>query len=404
MKRNINNKPIPRWSFACSILCVLAFSPVLQAAVYTPQSDQAVITVLPDFLQTNSAEIRQFKAVLAQDPQSVEASAGLARLYIELGRTESDPRYYGYAEALLQPWWKKANPPPEILLLRATLRQHQHDYAAALQDLKQLVREQPSSSQAWLTLAVVQWVQGDYQAAKQSCSALTTQASTWYGSLCFSQVLSLTGQAERAYQLQASLLPAAENQAPEIQQWVQINLAEIAWRMGKNEVAEEHFLKALELQHRDNYLLRVYSDFLLSEQRPEAVLSLLKDKSSDDALLLRLALASQQAQQSEQTQIYREQLKARYAAARLRNSSLHQRDEAWYLLSFESDKQAALALAKSNWAVQKEAEDTVLLLRVALANQDWATAREVQAWLQQTKQQDARFESYLAQIPAEKAS
>lgn len=404
MKRNINNKPIPRWSLACSILCVLALSPTLPAAAYTPQSDQAVITVLPSFLQTNSAEIRQFKAVLAQDPQSVEASSGLARLYVELGRTESDPRYYGYAEALLQPWLQATNPPPEILLLRATLRQHQHEYAAALQDLKQLVREQPSSSQAWLTLAVVQWVQGDYKAAKQTCSALTTQASTWYGSLCFSQVLSFTGQAERAYQLQVNLLSESSQPAPEIQQWVLTNLAEIAWRMGKTPVAEQHFLSALALPPRDNYLLRVYSDFLLSEQRPEAVLSLLKDKSNDDALLLRLALASQQAQQSEQTQIYREQLKARYAAARLRKSSLHQRDEALYLLSFESANPQALELAKVNWAEQKEAEDTALLLRAALANQDLATAREVQSWLQQTKQQDARFESYLAKIPAEKAS
>ena len=404
MKRNINNNPIPRWSLVCSILCVLIGSQALQAAAYTPPSDQAVITVLPSFLQTNSAEIRQFKAALAQNPHSVEASAGLARLYIELGRTESDPRYYGYAEALLQPWWQAVNPPPEILLLRATLRQHQHDYAAALQDLKQLVWEKPSSSQAWLTLAVVQWVQGDYKAAKQSCSALTTQASTWYGSLCFSQVLSFTGQAERAYQLQASLLPESTQQAPEIQQWVQTNLAEIAWRMGKTQVAEQHFLSALALPHRDNYLVRVYSDFLLSEQRPEAVLSLLKDKSNDDALLLRLALASQQAQHAEQTQIYREQLKARYAAARLRNSSLHRRDEALYLLSFESANPQALELAKVNWAEQKEAEDTALLLRAALANQDLATAREVQSWLQQTKQQDARFESYLAQIPAEKAS
>lgn len=404
MKRSINNKPIPHWSFACSLLCVLILSPTLQAAAYTPQSDQAVITVLPSFLQTNSAEIRQFKAVLAQDPQSVEASSGLARLYIELGRTESDPRYYGYAEALLQPWWQAVNPPPEILLLRATLRQHQHEYAAALQDLKQLVREQPSSSQAWLTLAVVQWVQGDYKAAKQTCSALTTQASTWYGSLCFSQVLSFTGQAERAYQLQVNLLSEAANQAPEIQQWVLTNLAEIAWRMGKAQLAEQHFLSALALPPRDNYLLRVYSDFLLSEQRPEAVLSLLKDKSNDDALLLRLALASQQAQQAEQTQIYREQLKARYAAARLRNSSLHQRDEALYLLSFESANPQALELAKTNWAEQKEAEDTALLLRAALANQDWVTAREVQSWLQQTKQQDVRFERYLAQIPVEQTS
>lgn len=404
MKQAINRNPISRWSLGGSILCALVLSSTLQAAAYTPQSDQDVIVLLPSFLQTHSEAIRSFKASLKQDPKSLEASTGLARLYIELGRTEADPRYYGYAEALLKPWWEDQNPSAEVLLLRATLRQHLHEYAAALEDLKQLVREQPSSSQAWLTLAVVQWVQGDYKAAKQSCSALTAQASTWYGSICFSQVLSFTGEAERAYQLQASLLPALSQESPELQQWIQTNLAEIAWRMGKLPLAEQHFRAALAIEHRDNYLLRVYSDFLLSEQRPQEVLTLLKDKSSDDALLLRLVLASQQAQQSEQTQRYREQLQARYAAARLRNSTLHQRDEALYLLSFQGDLQQALALAKANWAEQKEPEDTALLLRAALLNQDFATARSVQAWLEQTKQQDARLDALLAQIPQEQAS
>lgn len=403
MKRLMQNKRMLRWSFTYSLFCTLSLSPVL-AAPYTPSSDSTVVATLPSFLRANSAAIRDFKQRLAQDPQSLAATVGLARLYIELGRTESDPRYDGYAAALLEPWWQAAQPPAEVLFLRATLRQHQHEYAAALQDLKQLVREQPSSSQAWLTLAVVQWVQGDYQAAKQSCSALTTQASTWYGSLCFSQVLSFTGHAERAYQLQSSLLDAAKQESPAVQQWIQTNLAEIAWRRGQLALAEQHFRAALAIEQRDNYLLRVYSDFLLGQQRSAEVLNLLQDKGGDDALLLRLALASQQAHEAKQTQAFRQQLEARYAAARLRNSTLHRRDEALYLLSFQGDLQQALALAKANWTEQKEAEDTALLLRAALANQDFATARSVQAWLQQHQQEDARLHALLAQIPLEQSS
>ncbi|WP_298612233.1 tetratricopeptide repeat protein [uncultured Thiothrix sp.] len=401
MKPRFTKTSLSYWSLAGSWFCSLTLSTSLQAAAYIPASEQTVVAVLPNYLQANSEAIRSFKRVLEQDPYSLEANVGLARLYIELGRSEADPRYYGYAETVLQPWWTEATPPPEVLLLRATLRQHQHDYAAALQDLKQLVRLQPNSSQGWLTLAVVQWVQGDYSAARKTCNALLTQASTWYGSLCFSQVLSFTGDAERAYALQASLLPSFNQNSLELQQWVTTNLAEIAWRLGKLSLAEEHFQQALAIKRRDNYLLRVYSDFLLSEQRPQEVLTLLKDKGSDDALLLRLALASQQAQQTKQTQAYRHQLEARYEAARLRQSSLHRRDEALYLLSFAGDSKQALALAQANWAEQKEAEDTTLLLRAALANQDWVTARKVQVWLAQTEQQDARLQALLVQIPVE---
>lgn len=404
MKPSFNKKSLSYWSLTGSWLCGLAFSAHLHAAAYIPASEQTVVAVLPSYLQTHSTAIRGFKRILEQDPYALEASTGLARLYIELGRSEADPRYYGYAETVLQPWWAEANPPSEVLLLRATLRQHQHDYAAALQDLKQLLRVQPHSSQGWLTLAVVQWVQGDYAAARQSCNALLTQVSIGYGSLCLSQVLSFTGEAERAYALQASLLPSLKQDSIELQQWVATNLAEIAWRRGQLPLAEQHFQQALSLKRRDNYLLRVYSDFLLSEQRPQEVLKLLQDKASDDALLLRLALASQQAQQTEQTKVYRQQLEARYEAARLRQSSLHRRDEALYLLSFAGDPKQALALAQANWAEQKEAEDTLLLLRAALASQDWVTARKVQAWLAQTKQQDARLATFLAQIPVEQAS
>ena len=38
-------------------------------------------------------------------------------------------------EAALTPWWNLAEPPVEVLILRATLRQRRHEFDSALADL-----------------------------------------------------------------------------------------------------------------------------------------------------------------------------------------------------------------------------------------------------------------------------
>jgi hypothetical protein len=253
----------------------------------------------------------------------------------------------------------------------------------------------------------VQLVRGDYPAARKDCSALALQSSTWFAALCHSQIMSLTGDADRAYRLQTTLLPQlGSNQAEqmELRQWVLTLLGETAWRLGKLAEAEQHFRAAIQIPRRDNYLLRVYSNFLLEQQRPQEVITLLQDKSGDDALLLRLALASRDAHNAADTARYRQMLDDRYEAARLRGSTLHARDEALYLLEFNGDKAKALQLAQTNWDMQKEPEDTQLLLQAALANQQASAAAPVQAWLASHKQQDFRFNLLLNQLSAEEAS
>lgn len=389
--------PATTWGIRLALLLALGSgSAALSAAPYTPSNDAAVLETLPTrFNLTQGEDIRKLRAQLQANPNDISTLTTLAQRYIDIGREQADPRYYGYAEALLKPWWTAANPPADILLLRATLRQHTHAYTEALQDLHQLVKQYPNQTQGWLTLAVVQSVRGEYPAAKHSCAALALHASTWYSSLCYSQMLSLTGNAERAYALQTTLLPSLERDQVELRQWLQTLLGETALRLGNNPAAETHFQAALAEPRSDHYLLRVYSDYLLSQQRPLDVIKLLQDKSSDDALLLRLAIASRDAQQTEATRRYQQQLEARYEAARLRGSSLHARDEALYLLAFNGDAAKALTLAKANWALQKESEDTHLLLLAAHANDDQATQQSVRTWLQAQGQQDARLETLL---------
>ena len=60
------------------------------------------------------------RAALARAPGNLALALQVARRYSELGRVTGDPRYSGYAQAALLPWWDQAEPPRDVLLLRAT--------------------------------------------------------------------------------------------------------------------------------------------------------------------------------------------------------------------------------------------------------------------------------------------
>src|SRR5437016_80022 len=106
-----------------------------RATPFTPSDDHQVLERLP--VKTSTAELRMLRrarAELANDPENLQASLRLARDYINKSRAESDPRYLGYAQATLAPWWDSPEPPTEVLVLRATIRQSNHDFDNALAD------------------------------------------------------------------------------------------------------------------------------------------------------------------------------------------------------------------------------------------------------------------------------
>ncbi len=99
-----------------------------------------------------------------------------------MGRVTGDPRYAGYAQAALTPWWDLKQPPEEILVLRATLRQRVHQFDAALADLAAVLGANPRNAQARLTRATVLQVLGAYGAAREECLALRNlRHRSWWG-------------------------------------------------------------------------------------------------------------------------------------------------------------------------------------------------------------------------------
>jgi Tfp pilus assembly protein PilF len=381
-------------SLLCACLPVLAW-----AAPYTPKDGSAVIEHLPRRADATQLALRGLRQQLDAAPGDLALASGLAQRYIALARSETDPRYLGYAQAALAPWWRQAAPPVPVRLLRATILQSTHHFAPALQDLDAVIAQQPQNGQAWLTRATVLTVQGDYTQATASCaklSALTTQLVTV---TCLANIASVTGRAAGSERLLELTLQRSAGAAPELDNWALTLLAEMATRRGESTLAEARYTRALAQQPRDSYLLGAYADFLLDRQRPQEVARLLKEQQRIDALLLRYALALQ-ALPGQQTafQAAKAELAARFNAAMQRGDTVHQREQARFALFLQQDVPAALQLAQKNWAIQKEVPDMRILLEAALAARNYAAAQPVLAWIAANGVEDVALQRLVRQL------
>ena len=183
------------------LLAVIGFTRPLGATPFIPENDAVVLERLPTSLGDSPGELRGLRDQLAREPTDVALAVALAGRYIELGQGQSDPRYYGYAQAALAPWWGLPDPPPEVLFLRAAIRQSRHEFDAALQDLSRLLETDPRDPQAWLMQAVIFIVRADYQAARQACEALARLRRAFLAFSCMGSLASLSGQAQGGYDL-----------------------------------------------------------------------------------------------------------------------------------------------------------------------------------------------------------
>lgn len=358
------------------------------AAPYRPASGDTVVATVAR--RAGTPEIRQLQVRLAAAPGDLPTALALARRYIALGRTETDPRYFGHAQAALAPWWERVDAPPGVRLLRAQLMQNGHRFSAALADLQAVTVSQPGNAEAWLTQAVVQAVQGDHAAATASCARVTTLADQLAGFACLAAASVNTARLAASERLLATTLERSAGAASELRVWALTLLAEMAARRGAAGTAERRFLTALALAPRDSYLLGAYADFLLDAGRPAEVLALLRDGRRIDALLLRYALALRAAGGNRIALAAAvAELQARFDAAAQRGDSVHRREEARYTLHLRGDPAAALALARQNWQVQKELADLRILLEAAQRAGDERTVRAARAWMARHGTQDA---------------
>lgn len=367
-------------------------SPIAWAEAYTPKDDAEVLELLPVATRERK-QLRELRLQVKEKPGDYRLALNLAQDYIALGRSNSDPRYYGYAEAVLTPWLKSINEQPDALVLRATIFQNRHDFQSALADLKSALKYNPRLPQAWLTLAAVYEVQGDYPLVLRSCLALAKFSTSLVATTCINSALSLSGQAQSSYEQLVAAVANTQGNSEEMT-WTYTLLAELAERLNLVQKAEGWYQKAIDQDSRSVYLLASYSDFLLDHHRTDEVIDLLRGETRADTLLLRLTLAEQRLGHKNFNQ-HADLIKDKIAAAKARGDKAHQGDESRFTLHVLNDAESALKLATTNWAVQKEPRDARILLEAAITAKKPDAAIPVLKFMEQTRLEDARLEPLL---------
>ena len=357
--------------FHLLLVCLAICCPLgSNARPLTPTSDAQVVQTLPTDSATRRAERQQRKA-LARSPRDPVLAVAAAESYLDLARAQGDARAAGLALGALQAWEGAAQIPTEVLVMRATVAQYLHDFSGAEAMLKRAVQQQPMHPQAWLTLATVQRVRGDYVASDASCEGVLRSGQRLHGLACLAENQSLRGKQDAA-RAQFQQLLQTPRLAAGTQQWLLTSVAEMEARAGRPDAARAAWLQATALGP-SGYTLDAYVDFLLDQGEPKTVIALLKPKaeSPSDGALLRLAIAGKQTADPRAT-AWRNEMAARIEASRARPGekgagATHAREQARFALDVLNHPADALALARENLKMQREPVDLGLLARTAAA-------------------------------------
>ena len=376
---------------------------------YTPADDAVVLEHVGLPRAPGVLQLRDVREQWLAEPKNYAVSLAYARVALDVGRQEDEPRYFGYAESALRPWLEQAQPPPEALLLRASLRQVRKDFAGAMQDLDVLVAAGgPESAQAQLARAGLHLTQGDPAAALGDCAALGQRVDRLLSGICTGAAQGLSGAAAAALAALDTARASAQSASLPVQVWLLGTAAGIADRLGRSDAALAGYAEAQRLLAaagtRDPGLLAAYADCLLERNRNAEVVSLLASGTRIDSLLLRLALAERRlgdagdAKMAAQADAHSANLGLRFSEARQRGDSLHLREEAMYQLGLKHDVAQALQLAQQDWQQQREPIDARVYLRAAIAANNPQAAQPVLEWMRRTHLEDVYLKTLAARL------
>ncbi len=339
---------------------------------------------------TNDDAVIEKLGARVKKPATPADLAAAVRQAIHLARQTADPRYLGQAQALIGTMWSSPAASYEIATLQATIEQSRHEFAQARLTLQSaLAKPTTSNAQAWLTLATIERVQGNYAAAAKACQSITDLQAQAYAQACQLETQSLLGQWDVAREGFSALMRALR--LPDQQAWLLSLLAENEERAGNADAALKHYALSLSLDN-DGYTALAYADALLRQNQALLTLNALQNQPSSDAVLIRKAQAYKMRGDAKFAGIA-DELNSRFAAAALRESNTlgHAREQALHALYVQGNAKVALAFAQKNLTLQKEPMDWLIAVQSAIQSGQTGEKAKLLAAAAQTGLKDTRL-------------
>ena len=396
-----------RWLLSAPLLVLCLNAEQAHAAPFTPTNDSEVVERLPLASDPSARQLESLRRQLAGRPDDNALRLDIGRRYFALAMAQGDPRMVGYAAAAIAPLEAKSAAIADYWLLRGQLEQFSHQFEQALASLEKAIQIDPKMVEPLAWRAAIFMVQARYAEAKTECQRVATVAEPLFATGCRTYAQAATGELKPAFDALDSAIKTALASKPapaaELLLWAFTRQAEMAIRLQRNDAAEALLKSAVKLGVIDQFLLGAYADFLLAQQRPAEVLTLLAGWERSDILLLRLAMAGQATKDSRATD-WASQLRDRFQAAARRGDRLHEQEAARFELDIEGNAAKALAAATSNYTVQKEPRDAEILMRTALAARQAKAAQPALDWLRNSRYEDPALDRLAAQLAAQGAT
>lgn len=391
--------PLPPRSLALSTaltlcLAIFAVSSVGAEHVHRAADDAAASTP-----HTHSTRVSSHQARLAADPRNADLAAETARIHLADFRADGDHHHLDLAHSALAAWWTTVEPPTEILVLRAIVRQANHAFDGALIDLDHALRRESRNVQALLSRSFVLQTLGRLDEARDDCRRLPNRIAIVLAATCLSRVDSLTGNVDRAERRLSRVTARIAIAEPALRSWVLVNQAEIARRRGDDAAAEQRFRAASSAGVSNSYGTLAYADLLLDQGRGADALDVVTNVAPGNASLLRVALAKRQIGAVDADDVVAS-LAKRFATADDRAGAPDLREQARFFLEFTNAPHRALQLALLNWQTQREPADAKLILAAAIAADHPQAAAPALAWIADVGLEDPQLNALIDQIEA----
>jgi len=385
------------WLMVLWMACLPGLAFAQDGKPYIPVSADTVLQKVPPRSDPRIAQFDALRQEATRHPTDVAPAVALAQAYVDYGRATGDARYLGRAIAIIEPFMRDPAPPVPAMLLHATVQQSRHAFQESRNELNHVLKRDPGNAQAWVTLATVAMVQGDFTAANHACVQLANNGGDFMGLVCSASLRSLDGHAKQAYAMLTLVEDPGPKAPPAIHAWIEGLMADTAARMGDPAGADSHYRKALQATPGDNFLLADYGEFLLDQGRATEALALVAtDTTSDTSFLVRVAAEVALGSPAAAADV--EQMDARFAAMDARGDHVFLREQADFLRIAHHDGPGALTLARANWKVQRSPKDARAYLAAAIAAQKPAEAVEVVAFVRATGLSDPIIDPLVATV------
>lgn len=369
------------------------------AGPFIPKDGSSVLEQVEKHTDKDLQEISQLADQVKKAPENIDLTLQLFNRYLNHARKTGDPYYSGMAEASLQKWLSGSDIPHPVRIARATIKQYNHDFEAALNDLNFVLQKKPGNVQARLLRANIFRIQGKYSKAREDCYSLTLLTDPKAVAICGLSVSSLTGKANwSADKLQAMLRNTETPLSEDLKKWASIVLAEILSSMGENEKALTHLQREVKANSRtDIYTKAVLMDLLLLEKKYQEAHDVVSELKLPDAILLRKAIAAKKMNHPDAKKLTAI-IRSRFMDTKKAGRPQHLREEALYELHLNDNPDQALALSINNWKKQRELLDTRIVLEAALTAGKNAEASPVINWIEKQGTEDVYIRKLIREL------